>query len=103
MHKMVNIDEVIDCLNKERIRATYKAVGEVIGCIPLEVQDHLQAWNCKRNLKPEERDPRTSWVVRANDGEPTGYRADQKHRDLHHKAQIIKSGVELNALLRRCA
>ena len=48
---MVSIDEVIDCLNKKRIRATYSAVGMVIGCDAKEVPGHLQAWNQKRGLK----------------------------------------------------
>ena len=98
------IDAIIACLNKKRIRCTYGAVGEVIGCTALEVQDHLQDWNGRRDLPAPHRDPQTSWVVNAQTGEPTGYtNPDWKHPDLHHTSDIIKAGSELLALLKRCA
>ena len=82
----------------------YGAVGEVIGCTPLEVQDHLQDWNTRRGLAAPHRDPQTSWVVNAGTGEPTGYTDPQsKHPDLHRDRVILRTGSELLALLKRCA
>ena len=100
---MVSIDEVIDCLNKKRIRATYSAVGMVIGCDAKEVPGHLQAWNQKRGLKLDHRDPETSWVVRVSTGKPAGYTADDEHPELYRTTQIITTRSELDELLRLCA
>ena len=98
------IDAIIACLNQKRIRCTYWAVGEVIGCTALEVQDHLQDWNTRRGLPAPHRDPQTSWVINAGTGEPTGYTDPQsKHPDLHRDRVILKTGSELLALLKRCA
>ena len=91
---MASIDEVLECLNKERIRATYGAVGPVIGCTALEVQDHLQAWNRSRGLRPELRHPETSWVVAAASGEPSGYAADQQHPELNRFVKERVKGIE---------
>ena len=57
----VRIKEVLDCLNNYRLRATYQAVGEVIGT----------HW---RNVGPhylKKASPRTSWVVNKATGRPS--------------------------------
>ena len=99
---MASIDVVIDCLNEQRVRCTYKAVGEVIGCGARSVQDHLQDWNSRRNLPGPHRDPHTSWVVNAHTGEPSGYTGHQTHLDLYRTSHIVTTGDELRELLRRC-
>ena len=100
----MSIEEVIDCLNKERIRATYGAVGAVLGCSPHPgVQARLQDWNQKRGLPPEFRHPETSWVVNGTTEKPTGYTAGEEHSELYLKKEIIRTGPRLTDLLKRCA
>ena len=82
---------ILDCLNRERIRCTYAAVADVIGGVARGVGQRLEA-----------KDPRNSWIVRKDTGEPTGYPDHQKHPDLHRTAHIITTGKELRALLKRC-
>ena len=84
-------DQILDCLNRQRIRATYGAVGAVIGKPPQSVGDVLGS-----------RTQRASWVVNAQTGEPTGYDRRQKHPDLHRTALIIKTGDELRLLCAGC-
>jgi alkylated DNA nucleotide flippase Atl1 len=83
------VDQIVDCLNRERIRATYGAVGEILGRPAQSVGGVLGG-----------RTKRASWVVNAKTGEPTGYGADEKHPDLHRTEQIIRTGKELSQLLK---
>ena len=87
---MATVDEILDCLSRERVRATYGAVGEVLGLAPQSI------WRTLRN-----RTKKASWVVNARTGEPTGHTVDQRHSDLHRTPHIIKTGAELSELLSR--
>ena len=82
------VDQILDCLNRERVRATYGAVGDVLGLPPQSVGRALGRQT-----------PRASWVVNAKAGEPTGYPIVQKHPDLYRTRHIIRSGQELWDLL----
>lgn len=82
------VDQILDCLNRERIRATYGAVGEILGRPAQSVGGMLGS-----------RTTRASWVVNAKTGEPTGYGADERHPELHRTEQIIRTGEELSQLL----
>ena len=84
-------DQILDCLDRQRIRATYGAVGAVIGSPPQSVGDALGR-----------RTQRASWVVNAETGEPTGYDRLQKHPELHRTNRIIKTGDELRRLCAGC-
>ena len=86
----MTLDEILDCLNENRIRATYGAVGDVLGK-PARVVGNM--------LGP--RTPRASWVVSAEDHEPYGYGdgRNQAHPDLYHTEHVITSGRELHELL----
>ena len=86
------VDLILDCLNRERIRATYRAVGEVLGRPAQSVGGALG-----------NRTKRASWVVNAKTGEPTGYRAEEKHPELHRTDQIVRTGEELSHLLEKRA
>ena len=83
------VDQVLDCLNRERIRATYRAVGEVLGIPAQSVGGALGGRRTKR----------ASWVVNAKTGEPTGYAAAERHPELHRTDQIVRTGKELSQLL----
>lgn len=84
------VDEILHCLNAERIRATYGAVGDLIGIPAISVSQYLG----ERRLK-------ASWVVNDDTGQPTGYTADEKHPELRRTAHIIRAGDALDALLRQ--
>ena len=85
---MATVHQILDCLNRERVRATYGAVGEVL---------QLPAQSVGQALGSQTR--RASWVVNAKTGEPTGYAVDQKHPDLYRTPRIIRTGAELFHLL----
>ena len=92
----VTVDEVLECLNRYRLRATYQAVGVLIG----------RHW---RQVGPElgEAEPRTSWVVRKTDPgrglpSPESFPDDQpwlRHQDLQLRDHIIEDPEELLALV----
>jgi hypothetical protein len=81
--------EILQFLNDEQIRATYRAVGEVLGVIPRSLG---------ARLGPHGID--ASWIVSGETGLPTGYSADETHPGLHRTDEIISSGT---ALLMRMA
>ncbi len=85
---MIELESVLGFLGRRRLRATYKAVGEVIGVGPREVS---------RLLGP--RSPAASWVVNATSGMPTGYRGDEKHPALEEQDRILRSGAELLSVM----
>ena len=64
------IDAVLDCLEENRLRATYGAVAEAIGCETKEVGSRLEDWNQRHGKPGPFRGPKTSWVVRSRDGNP---------------------------------
>ena len=84
---MPSLDHILDLLERHRQRATYGAVGAVVGVRAQFVM----------NGRP--RDPRHSWVVNRLDGQPTGYTEEQKHPALTTRAAVISSGEELEAWL----
>ncbi len=81
---------ILDCLNRERVRCTYGAVGAVIGESARGVSRHLEA-----------KDARHSWIVNKTTGEPTGYTPSQKHPELHRNKHIITTENELRRVLKR--
>ncbi len=87
----MTLDQILDCLNREQIRATYGAVGEVIGIPAIGVGAALGR-----------RTQRASWVVNARTGKPTGYNCQQEHPDLRRKLRIITTGDELRRLCSQC-
>ena len=83
----MTLDQILDCLERKRVRATYGAVGAVIGRPAQSVGAALG-----------NRRKRASWVVNARTGEPTGYDPTEKHPDLYFTSHIIKAGEELRRL-----
>ena len=90
--RFVSLHLILDCLNRERTRCTYGAVAAVIGSAARGVGQRLEA-----------KDPRNSWMVNKDTGEPTGYLDSQKHPDLHRTPHIITTEKELRELLKRRA
>lgn len=60
------LNAVLDRLNDRPARATYRAVGDLLGIHPQAVLHQLGP--CR---------PEASWIVNAESGFPTGYRVDQ--------------------------
>lgn len=93
----ITIEEVLDCLNHYRLRATYEAVGDkdVVGCGTRHVG---------RLLK--EARPLTSWIV-VKSGPRKGLPSEEPfhdnplllHPDLDRSPHIIESPAELQTLI----
>ena len=83
----MDIQTILDCLNSVAVRATYGAVGEVLGVRPQVVPRLLGA-----------RRPEASWVVNGTTGEPTGYAPEEVDTRLPG-THVIRTGDELRACL----
>jgi hypothetical protein len=84
----VALGEILEFLNAEQVRATYTAVGEVLG-VPARSLGTL--------LGP--RTAEASWIVNAATGLPTDYSQNEMHASLFVKDDIIKSGLALTMRL----
>ncbi|MBC8373659.1 MAG: hypothetical protein ISS69_10175 [Phycisphaerae bacterium] len=82
----MNLIEIVTLLNTHHQRATYGAVGDVVG---------LPAQSVGQQLGP--RNHLNSWVVNARRGLPTGYAQNEMHPNLLDNAQILASGEDLQA------
>lgn len=76
--------QILTFLNGEQVRATYGAVGELLGVMP-------RAMGAQLGPHTQER----SWIVNADTGLPTDYSQDETHPSLFRSAEIISSGMEL--------
>lgn len=76
-----SLEEILEFLNHEEVRATYAAVAEVLGVIPRSIGARLGP-----------RRPEASWIVSATDGLPAEYTQDEWHPALLSQAEIISSG-----------
>ena len=85
-----DIINVLDCLDFCRIRATYTAVGEVIG-IPARSVGGVIGSNSTYG----------SWVVSREYGTPTGYEHAECHAELFKRDKVIDCASELRSLLER--
>lgn len=79
----MGIETILEYLNAVPVRATYGAVGEVLGVRPQVVPRLLGA-----------RRPEASWVVNGTTGEPTGYAPEEVDPRLPG-THLIRSGDEL--------
>ncbi len=85
----MTIEHILEALNKQKVRATYGAVGEVLDIIPISVGKLLG-----------QRRPEASWVVSSETGEPTGYSASECHKDLYTNPTILRTREQLLAILK---
>lgn len=84
LEKIEYAHEVLKFLNEEKRRCTYKAIGDVIGVFHRNVNERYLG----------ERRAEASWVVRKEDGLPSGYNPNKLH-PLFRKKRVIESGDEL--------
>ena len=83
----LTLDGILDRLHRHRQRATYRAVGGLLGRQPHTLFDGYPFT------------PRNSWVVRKGDGRPTNYPPAQVHPDLLLNGRVIMTMGELKAWL----
>jgi hypothetical protein len=86
---MWTLDEVIEVLHREGIRATYGAVAGVVG------------GNAMNIMTPRERNQLNSWVVAADTNLPTGYTEDQLDPRLTRLPIVLDTTERLQRLLDR--
>lgn len=82
------LDGILDQLDSHHQRATYGAVAGVVNSSPRSL------------MSGRDRDQRSSWVVRRETGQPSGYSEEQKHRALSERERILSSPEELRVWLR---
>jgi len=80
----VLLDEILQFLNDEQIRATDRAVAEALGVGP-------RALGARLGL----RRPEAAWIVSAETSLPTGCSPDEWHPALLGKPDVITSGTML--------
>lgn len=85
---MPTIDEVLDALDQFHQRATYGALGGVVGRPAQSV------------MTGRPRNHFNSWVVRRDTGLPTGYTPAQMHPQLLARAHVINTPRALSLWLR---
>ena len=83
------IEQILEALNDHKIRATYEAVGGLLGCPAKNVAQRFLG----------NRRPLASWVVNKGNGMPSGYMTVNCHKDLQSNSHIVDSPVELIHLI----
>ena len=80
----------VEFLDRNKIRATYRAVAEAAG-VPVRSMGVLLGDKC----------PLASWVVNDRTEEPTDYAPRDKDPDLHLNSEIIRTSEDLIRRMRR--
>lgn len=78
------LEEIVQYLDAEQIRATYGAVAGIVGGIAQGIGARLG-----------HRRPEASWVVNASSGLPTGYGPSETHAALQRRTEVITDPDEL--------
>jgi hypothetical protein len=81
------LDSILDQLDQFHQRATYGAVAGIVDSSPRSL------------MSGREREPHSSWIVRHETGQPTGYSDEQKHPSLTERERIISMPDELRQWL----
>jgi alkylated DNA nucleotide flippase Atl1 len=84
------VDRILDFLAQHKTRATYGAVAAAAG-VPAQSVGRLLGPRC----------PRTSWVVRADTLEPTGYSTGEKDPRLYTTGEVIRTRGDLISRMKR--
>ena len=80
--------QILETLDQNKVRATYSAVGALVGVHPRSLAAHLG-----------NRRPLASWVVSKSTGMPTDYLTANCHKDLQSNPRVIENPDELIALI----
>lgn len=81
-------DDIVDLLDRHRQRATYGAVGAIIGRPPRYL------------MGGRPRDYRHSWIVNRLTGLPTGYGPADMHPELLSRSEVLHTSQQLEDWLR---
>jgi hypothetical protein len=84
---IMNLDDILERLERHRQRATYGAVAGIVGGNP-------QSPFIGRPFTP-----RNSWVVNTDTDQPTGYDPSQLHPNLSDNPHVIRRTEELRTWL----
>lgn len=84
----MDIGTILATLNRHKIRVTYSAIGQLLNIPAIAVGRRLG-----------DKGPEKSWVVSSRTGKPTVYEANEFHKELFSKPNILRSGEELQALI----
>lgn len=84
----LEIDRIVALLQKYKQRATYGALGKIVGRHPRSVMQGRP--KCARD----------SWIVSAATGIPTDYGSSQIDPDLESSPSVLETAEELAAWLR---
>ncbi len=84
---MTTLNQILEALQRHEQRATYGAVGAVLGVPARFVMN-----NRPRNWLH-------SWVVRKRDSQPTGYLDVEKHPSLTQRSAVLDTGDALREWL----
>ena len=79
----ISLGLILRELNAAKQRATYGAVGGLLGRLPRSVMQGLP------------KNAAHSWVVLSDTGEPSGYHPAQLDPARHHNPHVIRDAVEL--------
>ncbi len=83
----LTLDSIIDQLECYHQRATYGAVAAVVNSSPRSL------------MSGRDRDPRSSWIVSRQTGQPTGYAPEQTHEALEERETILNTPESLRRWL----
>lgn len=81
------LESIIEQLDTFHQRATYGAVAALVNSSPRSL------------MSGRDRDPRSSWVVSRQTGQPTGYAPDQMHDSLAERDTILSTQESLRRWL----
>ena len=85
-----DLQRVLEFLNRRKLRATYKAVGDYLHIPQRSVGGALGA-----------KKPAASWVVSIGTGRPTGYSEAETDPELLTNEEIISTAEDLRFRMRR--
>ena len=71
------LDSILEQLDAFHQRATYGAVAALVDTSPRSL------------MSGRDREPRSSWIVRRETGQPTGYAEDQIHPSLEERGTVL--------------
>jgi hypothetical protein len=81
------LDSIIEQLDTYHQRATYGAVAALVNTSPRTL------------MSGRDRDPRSSWVVSRQTGQPTGYAPEQMHGSLTERENVLNTPESLRRWL----
>jgi len=89
MADFLDLEAVVDFLDRRQLRATYGAVAEVVGRPATFLMSGIP------------RAPRYSWIVNQKTLLPTGYTEEQCHSALTKKSLVLRTGTDLRKWIER--